>query len=56
MAEKFGLLQGRFDADADGNIELDAVELDKYMEQLEFELDEGGDDDERYREQGKRAS
>ena len=46
MAEKFGLLQGKFGADADGNIEFDAVELDKYMEQLEFELDEGGDNDE----------
>ena len=53
MAEKFGLLQGKFGADADGNIEFDAVELDKYMEQLEFELDEGGDNDERYSEQGK---
>lgn len=55
MAEKFGLLQGKFGADADGNIEFDAVEVDKYMEQLEFEFSEGGDDDD-YREQGKRAS
>ena len=45
MAEKFGPVQGKFDADAEGNIEFDAVELTKYLKQLEFKFDEGGKDE-----------